>query len=288
MSVKRELLKLLPDKIYLQLQYYKYFKKFINFKHPKTFNEKLQWLKLNDKKPQYTELVDKYQFKKVISQKLGEEFVVPLINVYDQADEIDFDQLPNQFVLKATHDSGSVFICKDKTAVDIPKVRQFFNQSLKINYFYGTREWPYKQVKPRIIAEQYLIDESGFELKDYKVFCFNGVPKLIGLVKGRTNTPTEDFYSTEWKKVDIEFGGYPNSTTIMEKPVFLEEMLRLSTLLAKDTYFLRVDWNYANQHLKLGELTFYETAGLETIKPDHWNQQLGEWIQLPIDRTYEK
>ena len=154
MSVKRELLKLLPDKIYLQLQYYKYFKKFINFKHPKTFNEKLQWLKLNDKKKQYTELVDKYQFKKVISQKLGEEYVVPLINVYDQADEIDFDQLPNQFVLKATHDSGSVFICKDKKAIDVPKVRHFFNQSLKINYFYGTREWPYKHVKPRIIADR--------------------------------------------------------------------------------------------------------------------------------------
>ena len=165
---------IIPDKLFLKLRYFKSCHKFPNLKEPKTYNEKIQWLKLHDKNPLYTTLVDKYEVKKYIADKIGEEYIIPTLEVWDSFDDIDFDSLPNQFVLKCTHDSGGLVICNDKNKLDIAQARKTITSSLKNNYYWSGREWPYKDVKPRIIAEKYMEDSQTEELRDYKFFCFNG------------------------------------------------------------------------------------------------------------------
>ena len=272
-------LKWLPDKMFLKIGYRLTMKKKLNLKDPKTLNEKLQWLKLYDRNPEYTKMVDKYEAKRYVAERVGEKYIIPLLGVWDSFDEIDFDRLPDQFVLKCTHDCGGLVICQDKSKLDLESAKKKIVRSLRNNYYWQSREWPYKDVKPRIIAEKYMVDESGTELKDYKVMCFHGEPKIIQLHKGRYSDHTQDFYSAEWEKYDI-YQGCPQTEGAIEKPVFLEEMLAVSRKLSKDIPCVRADWYCVDGQLYFGELTFFDASGFCAYEPEEWDYTLGSWVNL--------
>lgn len=280
-SIKNDIKKQLPDFIFLEIVYFKVFHKFFNLSNPKTFNEKLQWLKLNDRNPRYTTLVDKYEVREYIKEKIGEEYLIPLLGVWNTFDEIDFDKLSNQFVLKCTHDSGGIKICTDKRKFDYKEAKKFFSERIKLNYYYSGREWPYKNVKPRIIAEKYMVDESGIELKDYKIFCFNGEPKLIQVDFGRFTEHKRNIYDLNWNLLDLSIQYSNDKKHIIDKPFNLEDMIKLSRILSEGIPHIRVDWYSINGKVYFGELTLYHGNGLEEFNPEIWNLKLGEMINLP-------
>lgn len=250
---------ILSDDIYLKLQYKHIVGKQLDLKKPKTFNEKLQWLKINDRNPEYTQMVDKYEVRKYIADKIGEEYLIPLLGVWDRFDDINFDKLPEQFVLKCTHDSGSIIFCKDKNTFNFKYAEKKLKKCLKHNFYWVGREWPYKNIKPRIIAEKYMVDT---ELKDYKIMCFNGEPKCSFVCSERfLKTGLKvTFFDLNWNVMPF-IRHYPKSNIPIEKPNRYDEMLALSKLLAYGTYFLRVDFYEINQKLYFGELTFYPGGG---------------------------
>lgn len=273
--------KWMKDEQYLKLVYRGIFNKKLDLKKPLTYNEKLQWLKLYDRHANYTKLVDKYEVRNHIAKTIGEEYLIPLLGVWDGFKDIDFSVLPNQFVLKCTHDSGGIVICTDKSNFNITEAREKINQSLKRNFYYIGREWPYKNVKPRIICEQYMVDESGTELKDYKVFCFNGEPKLIQVDFNRFSGHKRNLYDIVWNYIPLSIG-YPNDPrTIIKQPTKLREMLSLSTVLAKNYPHVRVDWYSIHNQLYFGELTFFHGSGYEKFSPETYNKLLGSWITIP-------
>lgn len=253
----------------------------LDLNNPETFNEKLQWLKIHNRNPLYTTMVDKYAVKKYVADKIGEKYIIPTLGVWDNVEDIAFNKLPKQFVLKCTHDSGGIVICKDKSVLDFNEAKKKLKKSLETNFFLKWREWPYKNVKRRIIAEEFLEDANANELVDYKVLCFNGEPKIVEVHKGRFNGQhTTDNYDIFWNKTDIEQYDLPKSDEIMPKPAFLEEMLRLSKLLSKDLVHVRVDWYFANNRLYFGELTFFDGSGFNLFCGDA-DELLGSWIKLP-------
>lgn len=276
----------LPDKEYLGRKFECCMGKRLDLKNPKTFNEKLQWLKLYDRKPEYTVMVDKYKVRNYIKGKLGEEYLIPLIGVWDNPDEIDFDSLPNQFVLKCNHNSGlGMYICKDKnklTPQDIKRIRKNLARGLKQDYYLTGREWPYKDVPRKIIAEQFMKSDAG-GLTDYKIHCFNGEPKLILVCKDRSAASglTEDFFSAEWEHLYICRPTHPNSSTEIAKPEELSEMLELAKKLSKNIPFLRVDFYIIEHKVYFSELTFYPASGFEKFVPEKWDEILGSWLELP-------
>lgn len=284
-QIVKKMTNILPDGLFLRLEYFRRLGCFPNLTNPKTFNEKLQWLKLHDRKPEYTRMVDKYEAKRYVAERIGEKYIIPLIGVWDSFDQIDFERLPDQFVLKCTHDSGGLVICPDKVKLDKAAANKKINASLKNNYYWHSREWPYKHLNPRIIAEKYMVDKTG-DLQDYKVLCFNGEPKLVQFHKGRYQNHTQDYFDTEWNNLKI-YQGLPMSETDIEKPVFLEQMLRLSKELSAGIPHVRVDWYYVEGRLYFGELTFFDASGFEAFEPEQWNYTLGSWIQLP-DKTKRK
>lgn len=276
------LFKDMNDEEYLKKLFKCRMKRELNLDNPQTFNEKLQWLKLYDRKPEYTTMVDKYAVKKYVADVIGEEYIIPTLGVWNHFDEIDFDKLPNQFVLKCTHDSGGIVICTDKSNLDLKAAKKKIEKCLRRNYYWSSREWPYKNVKPRIIAEKYMSDEGKEELSDYKVLCFNGEPKIVEVHKGRFNGQhTQDCYDEFWNKTDIEQYDLPKTDEIMPKPAFLEEMLHLSKLLSKDLIHVRVDWYFTNNRLYFGELTFFDGSGYNLFCGNA-DELLGSWIKLPI------
>ena len=279
---KTILRKLLSSRVWSIIEYYINFEKDLNLYNPQTFNEKLQWLKLYDRKPEYTKMVDKYEVRKYIAKVIGEEYLVPLLGVYDRFEDINFDKLPNQFVLKPNHTSGDVFICKDKHNIDYDKLKKEVNRWLKRNYYWVHREWPYKNIKPKILCEKFLANESGEELKDYKFMCFNGKVKCSFVCLNRHSLTglNVDFYDMDWKPMPFE-RRYPNSGIITPKPKNFKEMIRLSEILSKDVPFLRVDFYEVNGKLYFGELTLYPGAGFEEFTPESYDYLLGSWLQLP-------
>ena len=279
-NILKNFLDYLPDSLYLRVLYFHIFKKTLNLKYPKTFNEKLQWLKLYDRNPIYTKMVDKYEVRKYIKNIIGEEYLIPLIGVWDDVNDIDFDLLPNQFVLKCTHDSGSVYICNDKKNFDIDKVKQDINKHLKKNFYYVGREWPYKNVKPRIICEKYMIDLKTGELRDYKVFNFNGKSKYVQVDCNRFTKHTKNIYNTKWEFQDFEFNYKNDKTIIIEKPKLLDEMIKISELLSKNITFLRTDFYIVNNKLYIGELTFFPASGFGKFYPDSIDYELGTYLNL--------
>lgn len=277
----QDLSRVIPDKMYLKLLYKKCTKSKLNLDNPQTFNEKLQWLKLNDKKDEYTKMVDKYEVKKYVASIIGEEYIIPTIGVYDKFKDIDFDKLPNQFVLKCTHDSGGVAICEDKNKFDKIKARKILNFSLRRNYFYYSREYPYKNVKRRIIAEKYMKDETSGDLRDYKLFCFNGECKLIQVDFDRFINHRRNLYDTDWNLIEDLSIKYPSDkNTIIEKPSNLDEMLEIARKLSKDIPFVRVDLYLINGKIYFGELTFFHGGGYEKFTPEEWNKKLGDMIKI--------
>lgn len=272
----------IDDEKYLKLLYKDKFGKALNLEKPITFNEKLQWLKINDRKDIYTTMVDKYEVKKYVANIIGEEYIIPTLGIYNSFDEIDFNELPNKFVLKCTHDSGSTIICKNKSEFDIKKAEEKINRALKQNYYYGGREWPYKNVKPRIIIEQYMVDESGVELKDYKIFNFNGISKIIQVDFGRFKEHKRNFYDINWNYIKELSIQYPtDQNTIIKKPENLEKMIELAQKLSQDIPHLRTDFYSINGKIYFGELTFYHGSGFEKIIPEEWNRKLGDMLIIP-------
>lgn len=271
---------LINDNMYVKWHYYFRMHKFPNLKCPKTYNEKLQWLKLNDIHPEYTQMVDKYEVKEYIRKKIGEEHVIPTLGVWDTFDEIDFNSLPNQFVLKTTHDSASVAVVKDKSMMDVKRMRKMFNKRLRKNFYFYHREYPYKEVKPRIIAEKYMVDESGYELKDYKIFCFDGEPKMLYVATDRPVDTRFDFFDTEFNHLPFK-QGHPLATKEIRKPVGFEKMMEISRKLSKGILHVRVDLYDINGNIFFGELTFFHLSGCVPFEPEEWDYKVGEWLKLP-------
>ena len=276
------------DALYLKLKYYVNFRKTLNLENPKTFNEKIQWLKLHDRRPEYTTMVDKVEAKKYVASVIGEDHIIPTLTVYERAEDIDFDALPNQFVLKCSHDSGGIVICTDKSKLDREAAVRKLSKGLKSNYFYQTREWPYRNVKPKVLAEQYMSDDGENGLTDYKVHNFNGTPGMILVCRDRFGEGgmTEDFYNAQWEHLDISRTAHPNASTTVGKPAELDEMLRLSRELSKDIPFVRTDFYTVGHKVYFGELTFYPASGMKPFVPDEWDYKVGTMLQLSVDNQH--
>ena len=264
----------------------------LNLDNPLTFSEKLQWLKLYNRKPEYTQMVDKYEAKKYVANIIGEKYIIPTIGVWDKFDDIDFNTLPNQFVLKTTHGGGNtgVVICKDKTTFDKDKAKQKLEKSLKSDIYSTLREWPYKDVVRRIIAEQYIKVDGQSDLPDYKFFCFNGDPQYCQVIRNRNSNETIDFYDMEWNHmifvglnpVNQNGIGYvaKNGAKPIDKPRQLNELISICKQLAHNIPFVRIDMYVINDLTYFGEITFFPASGMGCFNPSEWNFKLGEMIKL--------
>lgn len=282
---KNGLLHWLNDKTFLRLNYWLIFGKRLDMKAPQSYNEKLQWLKLYDRRPEYTLMVDKYLVKEYVASKIGEEYIIPTIGVWNSIEEIDWDGLPNQFVLKWNHDSGSIVICKDKARLDKNSAIQILRRNEHSSgYWYG-REWPYKNVKPKIIAEKYMEDEDG-ELKDFKFFCFNGEAKAMFVATDRFNHDEDtkfDFFDSNFNHLPLT-NGHPNATRIIKKPVNFEQMKQLAGKLSKGYPHIRVDFYEIKGKVYFGELTLFHWSGFVPFDPPTYDKIFGDWITLPERR----
>lgn len=275
---------LFSDKQYLQMMYWLHLGRKLNLKNPKTFNEKLQWLKLYNHKPEYTIMVDKVKAKEYVAKLIGEEHIIPTLGVWDDPDDIDFDALPDQFVLKCNHNSGTgMCICRDKSKLDIEKVKAELRKGLKENYFMRWREWPYKNIPRKILAEKFMVDESGTELKDYKIFCFNGEPRYCQVISDRNTDEKIDFYDMHWKRLVGLVGlndKVHNSEYAIPCPESFENMKQMASLLAKSIPFSRIDFYEINHQAYFGEITFFPATGFGNFNPREWNVKMGDMITL--------
>lgn len=272
----------LSDKSYLKLKYRYTMHKKLDLKDPKTYTEKLQWIKLYDHNPEYSRMVDKASAKDFAAEIIGSDHVIPTLGLYDSADEIDFDDLPEQFVLKCTHDSGSVLICRDKSKLDPAQARAHLDKYLNTDSFVGGREWPYKNVKPRIIAEKYLEDLDDGELKDYKFFCFSGKPKVLYIAQGRGNDqPTvADFFDMDFNHLDFTID-HDMAPVPPKKPKGFETMKAFAEKLSAGIPHVRVDFYEENGTIYFGEMTFFHCSGFAGFHPESWDRKFGDWLVLP-------
>ena len=280
---------ILFDSLYLRLMYYFQTGKRLHLKHPKTYNEKLQWLKLNDRKPEYTTMVDKYAAKEYVANIIGKEYIIPTLGVWDRPEDIAWDDLPHQFVLKTTHGGGSkgVVICRDKDTFDRAEAICHLRSSMKKSLYRNYREWPYKDVKHRVIAEELLQEnnpstKSGQEneINDYKFFCFNGRPLNCGVFSGRWSRMAADYFDMEWSHLPFTLKGNPCAGTTPSKPKAFETMYQLATKLAAGHPHIRVDFYEVNGKVFFGELTFYSASGFGQFEPDEWDKIWGSQLEL--------
>lgn len=259
----------------------------LNLKNPQTFSEKLQWMKLYDHNPLYTTLVDKYEVKKYVANKIGSQYIIPTLEVWDNVEDIDFNCLPNQFVLKCTHDSGGLVICKDKSKLNIKKAKKILRKSINRNFYYMGFEWPYKNVKPRIIAEKYMEDTKTKELRDYKFFCFNGEVKALFIATERQKEGEDvkfDFFDADFNHLPFK-QGHENARILPEKPLRFNDMKHLATLLSKGLPQVRVDFYEVDGNIYFGEMTFFHHGGWTRFEPGEWDTIFGKWITLPIEES---
>lgn len=282
---RRGLLNWLPDKMYLDLLYRACQGKKLQLKQPKTYSEKLQWLKLYDRRPEYTTMVDKYEAKKHIAGVIGEEYIVPTIGLWDRFEDIDFDKLPDKFVLKCTHDSGGLIICKDKANLDIKAARKKICKSLKKNYFYQGREWPYKNVKPRIICEPLLEDDTKSGLSDYKFYCFDGCVRMLHITFGRGTAEglSMNYYDRDLNLLPVGHYKYPNYKGEFIPPTQYEKMVELASKLSEGIPHVRVDFYEVNGKIYAGELTFFTDSGVAFFNPREFDETVGKWLALPME-----
>ena len=254
----------------------------LNLKHPQTFNEKLQWLKLYYHNPFQVLLVDKYKVKEYISKTIGKEYVIPLLGVWNSPEGIEWDKLPDKFVIKCSHDCGGIVICKNRSLFNIDEAIVKLRQCMKNNYYLESREWPYKNVKPILFAEEYMEDQYG-ELRDYKWFCFDGVPKALFIASDRSKGSLEthfDFYDAQFHHLPFT-NGHANSDKPLRKPESFEKMKELASKLSKGFPHVRIDFYDVNGNLYFGEFTFYHWGGMMPFKPKEWDYKFGEWLRLP-------
>lgn len=279
---KNSFLKGMSDEKYLKMIFKDNMGYPLDLENPKTFNEKLQWLKLYDRKPIYTTMVDKYEAKKYVADVIGEEYIIPTLGVWDSFDDIDFDKLPEQFVLKCTHDSGGLVICRDKSKLDMEHARKKIERCLKRSYYWPGREWPYKNVTPRIIAEAYMENEKIGELRDYKLFSFNGEVKVFKIDYDRFKNHRANYYTPDGEL--LRFGEIvcpPDFDRNIKLPRMKDKMIALAKELSVGHPFMRVDFYEIGDKIYFGELTLYPASGLGPFEPKEWDLKLGEWIKLP-------
>jgi len=275
-------MKILPDRLYIEMLYRVRTGKKINLKEPRTYNEKLNWLKLNDRNQLYTKLADKWMVKQIVADIIGKEYVIPLIGVWNRADEIDFSNLPDSFVLKCNHDSGSVVICKDKSMFDIESAKNKLNSCLNRNYYYFSREWVYKDISPKIICEPYVEDIEDEELRDYKFFCFDGKVRFLYVATDRFKSNSEvkfTFFDRDYHFLPI-IHAHNYADPLPEKPDKYEEMIEIAEKLSSGLKHVRVDLYEANGKIYFSEFTFYNNSGFTPFEPEEWDEQFGNYINL--------
>lgn len=280
-------MRILPDKLFVELQYFKYHHHLLNLKNPRTFNEKLQWYKLYYRNPLMIDLTDKYEVRKYIESKGLGSLLNNLIGVYDHPDAINFSELPKSFVLKATHGSGMNIICKNKENINWKKCRRIMAYWLKINYFNYGREWAYKNIRPRLICEKYLENEEFNELIDYKLYCYAGKPEVLFVCTGRYDTEGVKYnaYDLCWNRIYVNKGN-PGSNLIIEKPDNLNSMIDIARKLSQGFPFSRVDLYSIKGKVIFGELTFYPDNGLNPFTPDEYNYFFGDFFILPEKKKW--
>ena len=255
----------------------------LNLNSPSSFNEKLQWLKLYDRNELYTTLVDKIAVKEYVSKKIGEQYIIPTIRVWHSPKEIDFDSLPDKYVLKCNHNSGGLCICKDKQKFNIRKARKTLEKGMKYNFYLLGREWPYKNVPRKIFAEQYLENSESGGLTDYKIHCFNGKPKFVLVCQDRFAETglTEDFFTIDWEHMEVKRPNHNNSKLPISKPDKLEEMLSIAEKLSNGIPFVRVDLYFVEGNIFFSELTFFPASGFIPFEPEEWDKTFGDWLVFP-------
>lgn len=274
---------LIPDKLYLKIFHRLYLGYCLDLKHPKTYQEKQQWLKLYNRKPEYTVMADKVKAKEWVANKIGEEHIIPTIGVWKDPAEIDFDALPDKFVLKCNHNSGlGMCICKDKKKLDIDKVKRELLKGIKQNYFLHAREWPYKDIPRRIFAEKFMADGNNTDLTDYKFFCFDGEPFMMYVSQDNAENTTTDFFDMNYNRLPIRMKD-PNSKNPPSKPSKFEEMKAFARILSKGIPHVRVDFYVINDFVYFGEMTFFHNAASTKVYPNEWNYKLGDMIKLPFE-----
>lgn len=282
----KALLKLCSDKTYFRVKWWARRMPYkLDLKNPLTFNAKLQWIKLYDRNPLYTTLVDKYRVKDYVRARVGDEHVVPLLGAWDSVDAIEWDKLPEQFVLKVNHDCGGQVICKDKSKLDKANAIEKLRKAFAKNYYFEGREWPYKNVKPKVFAEAYMEDEYG-ELRDYKFFCFDGEVKAMFIASDRQTEGEEvkfDFFDADFNHLPFT-QGHPNAVVQPQKPKGFEEMKQLAAKLSKGLSEVRVDFYDVNGKVYFGEFTFFHFGGMVPFKPVEWDYTFGSWIKLPKNK----
>lgn len=285
MEIRERLVHAIPDYLYLKRFFRKKMGRNLNLKNPKTFNEKLQWLKLYDRKPEYSKMVDKIGAKEYVSERVGEDIIIPTIGVYESFAEIDFNMLPNQFVMKCSHDSGGLVICKNKSNFDVDSAREKIEKSLKNNYYYSAREWPYKNVKPRILIEKYLQNEDGSNIEDYKLQCINGKVDNIFVCVGRYSSEgvRYHYFDTEWNYIPYcPYEGVDKNNVNIPKPRCLDQMIMIAEKLAEGLPQLRVDLYEIKGKVYFGEMTFYSQAGFDLDITYEADLEMGSKLQLPV------
>lgn len=303
------------DRTYLKILFYLKMGQKLNLNNPQTFNEKLQWLKLNDKNPEYTRMVDKVAVKDYVMEKIGREYLIPTLGVWDSVDDIDFDSLPSRFVLKCSHNSGGIVVCKDKNKLDVKKVKVRLKKELNTNYYQLYREWPYKNVPRRILAERLMTDSHNVndsieyktmssndkvntyfvypsrnneedlkDLRDFKFFCFNGVPYLCQVISNRSTDEKIDFYDMNWHRLIGLIGliglneHIHNSVSEINCPISFIKMKKIAVALSQNIPFVRIDLYEIDGKPYFGEITFYPAAGFGDFRPKEWNYKLGKMI----------
>ena len=276
------------DEKYLKIKYRAYYGKKLDLNNPRSFNDKIQWLKLYDRNPAYTRLVDKADVKDYVAGIIGTEKIIPTYGVWNNADEIDFSSLPDKFVLKCTHDSSSVVICRDKNKLDVDKAKERLTRGLTKDFYSAGREWAYKGVKPRIIAEMYMTDsgdDTASELRDYKFFCFNGKVKCLKVDFDRFVKHRANYYDINGSLLPFEEVVCPSDPSReIQLPFNLQEMIVTAEKLASEIPFVRVDLYNVNGHIYFGEMTFYPASGFGFFNPEEWDLKLGQWLDLPEKR----
>lgn len=276
------MMKWVPDTLHLKLMMRASVGAWPNIKTPRTFNEKLQWLKLHDRNPLYTTLVDKFAVKDWVAERIGEQYITKTYARWDRAEDIDISGLPERFVLKTNHDCGGIAICRDRSEFDLEAAKRKLARHLRRNYYWGGREWPYKNVIPCVFAEEYLDPNEFGDLPDYKLFRFSNGRIVTLLMTDRFTGAglTKTFFDEEWRPLDLSEGGHP---TRGDPPVpeRFEEMKCLADRLAEGLPFVRVDFYESRGRLLFGEMTLYPNSGFERFDPREWDAAFGSWIELP-------
>ena len=271
----------IPDKLYLRIMYKLYTRHCLDLKNPIDYTEKLQWLKLYNRCPEYTMMVDKIRVKEYVAKIIGQEHIIPTLGVWEKPEDIDFDKLPDKFVLKCNHNSGSgMCICKDKNKLNLSEVKKKLKKGLAQNYYLHAREWPYRNVHRQILAEKFMENGGEADLVDYKFFCFDGEPYIMYVSCDNSDHSTTDFFDMNYNLLPIRMKD-PNSNNPSPKKVEeFDEMRNYARKLSKGIPHVRVDFYVINHHVYFGELTFFHNAGFSLVHPDEWNRKLGDMIDL--------